>query len=360
MFEWREGPIWSVAFTADGSTLVAAAQEGQLRAWPLSAESASAFQVLPKMDTFAMNSAVPMIAASPTRGEVVVAAARGQVRVMPIDGGVPRELDGFPKEGAFWGAVAISPDGRRAGAALFTGPMKGKRIHVWDLQTGALQVLEPVPKADDWLEGGFTGLSFVDNDRIVATVIGNGLMLFDLRDGKGKVLAPAINAGLAMGRSGRVGVGTAWDGKSPSLEVFRFGLDGSAPVPLPYQARGFASLALDPTETIIASAGAEGTIQVGPISGGEPHLLFGHKGGVKQLAFSPDGKWLASAGDDQTVRLWPVPDMKEVPPHKRSHEEFPRDASHLHQRSRGVRRQFAQRLEARDRTFPGWKTAPHW
>ena len=219
-------------------------------------------------------------------------------------------------------ALAFSPDGRRVAAAPNLGAAKERRIHVWDLETGAVQVLEPVPGADDREKGGFARMSFVGQDRIVATVRDIGLMLFDLRDGKGEILSSAINAGLAVGRSGRVGVGTAWDGKSNSLKILRFGFDGSAPVALSYRAGGGGVIALDPTETLVASMGDDGVVQIGPISGGEPHLLFGHKADINDLAFSPDGNWLASAGDDGTVRLWPVPDVNQVPPHKRSHEEF--------------------------------------
>jgi WD40 repeat protein len=92
--------------------------------------------------------------------------------------------------------------------------------------------------------------------------------------------------------------------------------------PSSYTHVGAYTLALNRTETLLASGGSDGTIRVGPISGEEPHLLFSHTALIRSLAFSPDGRWLASSGDDQTIRLWRVPDVTKTPPHKLPLEEL--------------------------------------
>lgn len=359
LFELREGQIASVAFTADGETLVAGTNQGDLRAWPLSADAPEACRILPKS-----NRTPGKIAAHPTRPEIAV-GSRGRLQVMAVDGGPARNLEGLPGASWVW-AIAYSPDGSELAAAPLFGPIKEKSIHVWDLETGNLtQVLPPVPGADtdekSW-DGGFLRLSFVDRDRIVAVVAGKGkgLMLFDRRDATSRVLAPAFNDELSVGRSGRAGVGLAWSSKSSSGEIFRFGVDGKPPERLPYRAEGGEAVAVSPDGTLVASAGPDESIQVGPISGGEPHLLFGHRGLINALAFSPDGKWLASGGDDQTVRLWPVPDVSRVPPHRRSKDDFLatlRTFTNVRAvPDPGTRSGW--KLEAEP--FPGWRTPPHW
>jgi WD40 repeat protein len=120
------------------------------------------------------------------------------------------------------------------------------------------------------------------------------------------------------------------------------------------------SFALDARGTTLVTGGQDGAVRVGPLTGEEPHLLFGHTGPATGVAVSPDGRWIASASDDGTIRLWPMPDLAKPPMHKLPHHQ-------LVAKLRSLTNLRAARDPASDTgwkieigPFPGWAVVPKW
>jgi WD40 repeat protein len=116
----------------------------------------------------------------------------------------------------------------------------------------------------------------------------------------------------------------------------------------------------DPSGQWIVSAGYNDPVRVGPVSGNEPHLLFGHEGWVTGVEVSPDGRWIASSGSDRTLRLWPMPDLSKPPLHTLPREELVAKLKTL-TNLRAVRDEESPtgwNLEIGP--FPGWAEVPSW
>lgn len=355
-----QGSVTGLAFAPDGRSLVSASRDGTVRVWPLFSGAPEPRILLRARLIF------PAIAIDPQGRNVVVSGAEGRIHVVPLDGGPARQLEGFSDKTGIV-AVAFGDEGRLVAAAPYKGPREEKVIRVWNLETGAVQVLGPLPGGDKAFTGTIeSGLSFVGPDRILACVRGTGLVSADLKSGVVSSVAPWPNESGILNHAGSAGVGVTTNGPEVSSsfcrsrELIRFRLDGSTPVALRSHGLDAGAIAFDPSDRLLATGGNDGTVRVGPESGAEPHLLLGHTGLMRALAFSPDARWLASGGDDGTIRLWPVPDVSKPPPHTLPHEELlAKLRSHTNLRAvPDPASPAGYKLEPGP--FPGWAKAPEW
>ena len=117
--------------------------------------------------------------------------------------------------------------------------------------------------------------------------------------------------------------------------------------------------ALSPSGQVLVTGDEEGVVRVGPIDGGEPHLLLGHSVPVSTVAVSPDGKWIAS-GAGSEIRLWPMPDVSKPPLHTLPYAELMAKLQALTNLQVVEDRASATGYKLQVGPFPGWKDVPRW
>ncbi|MDQ7803117.1 hypothetical protein Q5425_05215 [Amycolatopsis sp. A133] len=299
VFRGHQGPVWSVAFGADGR-LASGGDDGTVRLWNLAGGRQD-------LEFPAHDNTVKRVAFS-RDGRLATASDDGTVKVWKEPGQrdplVLRGHDGTVE------TLAFSPDGRNVASGGQDGviriwsvdspvdplTLRGHRGVVWDL------AYDPDVPSRLASAGSDGTLRFWD-----VTAPGDPIVL---RGHRGRV-APVEFSG--DGR--RVVTG----GRDTTVRVWRSTGD-SSPVVLRGHEGEVWDATFSPDGRRIASASQDGTVRVWKADGDDhPVVLRGHQGDVWDVAFSPDGRHLASAGEDGTVRIWTT-DPDDPPTVLRGHE----------------------------------------
>jgi WD40 repeat protein len=347
----------AIGFAPDGHSVLALSGDRSVRSIPLTTGTTPRVVTPPGIDSpLLLNMSI-----DPLGRTVARSGADGRLSVVTLESGSVQALAGF--SAGLVGRPGFSPDGRLLAAGLLGGPRGEKRIRVWDLDAGTVRVFGPFPGAGEHIVGGIPRVQFVGQDRLLASILGTGLVSIDLGTGAVRTLVSHRISEFALGPDGTVGAAMTTLASSVRREpspLLRVNVPDGTVHALPSHGSSVTAIAIDPTGTLVASGSSDGTIRVGRLSGEEPHILIGPEGQISSLAFSPDGRWLVSCGEAFAIYVWPVPDVSRPPLQRRPHDEL-LDALRSHTNLQAVPDpSSATGYGLSIGPFQGWATPPIW
>jgi WD40 repeat protein len=319
----HSGLVLGVDFSPDGERLATASYDGSARIWDLG----------PERELFTMtghDDIVYSAAFNPQGTRLLSGSNDGTAQVWdvadPAAHSFGQQLLSVGEAGVTNGvrAVAFSPDG-----STFVASNAAGLAAVHDAETG--QVLLTLRghspgQSGETIINGITGAAFSPDGKLIATASDDlTAKIWDAKSGselmtlEGHVAATATNPpfegvvqvafhpnGTLLATAGADGTVKMW-----STEDGRKILDR-----LVHQDSAVIDLAFSPDGSRLATAAFDGTAKVWRVSaalnartagsGGleELYTLIGHTTGVYGIAFTPDGSRLATASEDGTAKIW--------------------------------------------------------
>ena len=280
-------PVTSVAFSPDGTALVAATGR-QAVVWNLAARSRPRAQSFPND--------VWTVMFSPDGEDVWVGDAAGAVRVWKLGTGELLELDGH--EGAV-SSIEFSADGRSVVTAS-----EDETARIWDAETGRslaeLRGHDGLVLSGVFAPDGRTVVTGSDDDTIRTWAATPDPVRAELTATDGKTLRDVgyHPGGELIVTASEDRTARLWDIENGRVRhVLRHGSGDDEWV----ESAGFSARG-----DLVLTAGDDGTAKVWETRSGDLRATLGQRGDppLYDSAFSPDGRIVAVGGASPSIRLW--------------------------------------------------------
>ena len=290
----HEGPVFSIALSADGKRIVSASGDGTIKVW-------DAEQVGEALLTMTGHGeAVHAIAFSIDGKRIVSAGEDRTIKVWDAANGGAALLTLRGHEEAI-ASVALSGDGKRIVSGSWDGTIK-----VWDAEKGGEALL--TLHGHEGVANAVRSVAIsADGKRIVSASDDETIKVWDAeKEGEALLTLRGHEQGVRTIALSADGKWIVSGGVDKTIKLWDAEKGGEALVTLRGHESVVTSIALTTDGKRIVSASGDNMIKVWDAEKGGQALLTlrGHEDSVRSIAISADGKRIVSASVDKSIKLW--------------------------------------------------------